>query len=636
MALSPEPPPPSAQKTNPTPFPRYKPPDPIFPPNFSWDDAAFRPETFLDSFESDYGGRQLELRNKIVENLRGPLTFQHQCQFQSWNVRVARGVTPIHFQSAVSLVTAALDRGYYPNEAEPLLSTAEWAELACAVVAAAGRGYARTHNEENAACIYAARFSSRDTVPEKSKLSFDSLFHRLGATAEALQTYVEGDEQVASWLPGIEEETVELYQYLANKHVEEALATWEGLEVSRLANLMLPDLPQQAHEANLSKLQSVASKLGYELVPKTPSQATGTATAPTTAPVAAPRSSSPPHRDDRLHSHPPNIDMNALTAAIQAAMKPLMSRIEAVERASLHASAATPQRTGAATVSDAPRAALAPSARVPQPNQPPNAAAPRATNLHSATPPNTTHHTQDEDWTTVTNKRKRKRGGKKPVPDQANQPLQQIILTPRSYAATAATPPIPQTNKQTPSTPAGGEALLPFTEVTILCFGGSMNDNSERAVRAHQLDAIVREVKASISRAVAKPLPIVAGRWSSGTRSRGNFVFTMRGQIDFATIQKFEHFLVNPFPGGGQLCPNQGWTKLLAHGVPVLDNDDYVFGPDDLLKEVRSIPGLHNAYFSSAPHWVKPIESMASCYSSLTFAFSDPDGTITKQILGNK
>lgn len=163
-----------------------------------------------------------------------------------------------------------------------------------------------------------------------------------------------------------------------------------------------------------------------------------------------------------------------------------------------------------------------------------------------------------------------------------------------------------------------------------------MNDNSERAVRAHQLDAIVREVKASISRAVAKPLPIVAGRWSSGTRSRGNFVFTMRGQIDFATIQKFEHFLVNPFPGGGQLCPNQGWTKLLAHGVPVLDNDDYVFGPDDLLKEVRSIPGLHNAYFSSAPHWVKPIESMASCYSSLTFAFSDPDGTITKQILGNK
>jgi len=97
MDLTPEPPPPSAQKPDPSPFPPHKPPDPVFPPNFSWDDTAFRPEPFLDSFEADYGGRQLELRNKIVENLRGPLTFQHQCQFESWNQRVARGITPIHF-----------------------------------------------------------------------------------------------------------------------------------------------------------------------------------------------------------------------------------------------------------------------------------------------------------------------------------------------------------------------------------------------------------------------------------------------------------------------------------------------------------------------------------------------------------
>jgi hypothetical protein len=110
----------------------------------------------------------------------------------------------------------------------------------------------------------------------------------------------------------------------------------------------------------------------------------------------------------------------------------------------------------------------------------------------------------------------------------------------------------------------------------------------------------------------------------------------MRGQVDFATIQKFECFLIGPFLGGGQLCPNQGWTKLLVHGVLVLDNNNFIFGSDDLLMEVQSIPGLHNAYFSSPLHWVKPLERMGSCYFSLMFAFSDSDGTITKQILGNK
>ncbi len=46
--------------------------------------------------------------------------------------------------------------------------------------------------------------------------------------------------------------------------------------------------------------------------------------------------------------------------------------------------------------------------------------------------------------------------------------------------------------------------------------------------------------------------------------------------------------------------------------------------------------GLHNVYFSSAPHWVKPVDQMKSCYSSFAFAFSDPDGLITKQLFSNK
>jgi hypothetical protein len=139
-----------------------------------------------------------------------------------------------------------------------------------------------------------------------------------------------------------------------------------------------------------------------------------------------------------------------------------------------------------------------------------------------------------------------------------------------------------------------------------------------------------------MARAVAKPLPIISGRWSSGAQSKGNFIFTMCGQIDFAFIQTFEHLLTRPFPGGGQLCPNQGWTKLLAHSVPTMNNNYRIFGPGELLQEVRTMQGLQSVYFSSPPRWIKPVEQIQYGYTLLTFAFSDPDGLTTKQLLKDR
>ena len=105
---------------------------------------AFHPVTFLDSYKTDHKREQLEIHKKLVTNLRGPLTFHHQGQYQSWNQVVSGGITPGQFRAALSLVSAALDRGYHsPNPTiETLLSTSDWVALACTVVAAAGRGYA--------------------------------------------------------------------------------------------------------------------------------------------------------------------------------------------------------------------------------------------------------------------------------------------------------------------------------------------------------------------------------------------------------------------------------------------------------------------------------------------------------------
>ena len=203
----------------------------------------------------------------MVENLCGPLTFHHNCQFQSWNQTAAEGVTSAHFRAAALLVIATLDHGYFRNKTEPLLAAPEWAELACAVVAATGRGYTHSHKADDPDGPYTDRLAGFDTATDNSKFPFDTLFHRLGATAKALQTYVEGDDQVANWLRDTEDETIDLLWSLAVKHVEEALTTWESLEVTCIANLMLPYLLQQAKETNFTKLQHLALEMGFELTP---------------------------------------------------------------------------------------------------------------------------------------------------------------------------------------------------------------------------------------------------------------------------------------------------------------------------------------------------------------------------------
>ncbi len=73
----------------------------------------------------------------------------------------------------------------------------EWAALACAIMVAIGRGYAWSHDESMEESLSAAWAHCQDIALDPSNFYYDSLFHRLLALVEALQTYVEGDDQVA-------------------------------------------------------------------------------------------------------------------------------------------------------------------------------------------------------------------------------------------------------------------------------------------------------------------------------------------------------------------------------------------------------------------------------------------------------
>jgi hypothetical protein len=61
-----------------------------------------------------------------------------------------------------------------------------------------------------------------------------------------------------------------------------------------------------------------------------------------------------------------------------------------------------------------------------------------------------------------------------------------------------------------------------------------------------------------MAKAVAKPIPLRAGRWSVHPRSKGNFVYSFDGHIPFDVISSYEHILLRPFQGTGQLCPSLG------------------------------------------------------------------------------
>ena len=101
---------------------------------------------------------------------------------------------------------------------------------------------------------------------------------------------------------------------------------------------------------------------------------------------------------------------------------------------------------------------------------------------------------------------------------------------------------------------------------------------------------------------VNNPICIIAGHWSINSKSRGNFVYTLAGEVPFALVQSYKCLLLVPFPGSSQLCPSLRWTRLLAHGVPIMD--DQVFGLDTLLKEVWTLPGLENIFFTLVSQWV--------------------------------
>ncbi|KAN0105488.1 hypothetical protein V8E52_010982 [Russula decolorans] len=549
MEPSPEPPPPNPNPNETTPISADLPPDTppkrtVFRVTFPDPDPIRAvPKDYFPSRES-LGTYVGQLKEELQTLVQGPLDFRLASFLSSWKGSNL-GVRETEFENAAHLTIAVLDAGPYPtSKITPPLEAEDWGTLASACLAAIARGFSRPLTEATRK-TYTAFWEGIEDNPQRKlddgeNSAFHSLLQRLKATTQHLDMHINADET----------DGLRRWTSTSRKEIEEAARCAALAELTVRQQQLEEDLKRTILERNVELFRTTANTLGLTIgdptttphsrpIPSTGGKCTLSGSAP--HPTRAPQPPSLPSIPDIPLPQVPSLDVVTLTAAVQTAMQPFMARLAAIESL-----AATKNLTRTETTAPRLNQVQADKQARPLAGQP--ASDPNLTDSQPHPP---------EDWVQATSKRKR---GKKGKLDQANPTLQQINLTPRSYATvTGATVATAATSQVTAQPPAQNQLTLlanpppAFTEITVVRQGGSMDFRKEQATQIRKPDAIVREVRANMTRAVAKPLPIIAGRWSSGTRSRGNFVFTMRGQVDFAFIQTFEHFLTGPFPGGGQL-----------------------------------------------------------------------------------
>jgi len=623
--------------------PPEKPPDPsismLFPENTQYrvPDNPFRGE--LPKMRNREHKEALE---DALVGIRAPFLFSTESPIEFNGANVGIDMSTETFNAAMTTVIAAIERGYHPTRDPTPLGASEWARLSCAMLAAVGRGYHRQYSIEKEGTLDKIRAETIDPNPLPKN---PTLFHRLAAIADDIGTHVGVDQDgYQDWYHIQKEEFNRKATKAAAAEVDEKWLSWKAKNLDMLAQQSEKEITAQARKNGIDYFIATGQRLGLHITRDTAITSTfqppttgkkrtasgslpGQGSVPTEmrkalsaeshemSPIVPCEKTTPPEsgKGDTL-----NLDTimtvikAAIGLAIQSAMAPYAAKITALEKAT------TPVPNGNVNPITAQEF---PTHRGIE------------TSAWATADPGQSTNTQGEDFIPVMrNERGKKAKNKVSTNVPALAKAQKAIPAPVSYAGIAATQ--ADITKKNPS-PSKQLAHVPtITEVTVLRAGGFLDTNLEQRVRARAADAIVREVTLKMAKTVARPVPLKAGRWSIHPRSKGNFVYSFDGNVPFDIISTYEHILLAPFGGSGKLSPSMGWTRLLAHGVPVWDDIEWkTFGPEDLLQGVKAIPSLKKAHFAMPPRWLKPVDSIESNYSTITFAISDPDGTIANKLL---
>jgi hypothetical protein len=134
---------------------------------------------------------------------------------------------------------------------------------------------------------------------------------------------------------------------------------------------------------------------------------------------------------------------------------------------------------------------------------------------------------------------------------------------------------------------------------------------------------VTQQIRASL-RASKSPLILLSGCWSTASK----FVLTFAGLITFSDILKETEMLTQPFPGA-TLVPSTGLSKVSFNRVPTRDPDaNKCFTAQQLLSKVKWNPLCTDLQFMLQPCWMQPTQPEMGPFSSISFAFLDPDSSI--------
>ena len=587
------------------------------------------------------------------------------------------------FINSAKLIISTLQGGpLAPAEPTPnLLGAADWADLSSALLAAIGRGYNLQYDKDQAHPTLKKEWAE---APDPSPLGtkYPTLFHRLSATADSLNDQLlidcQGDAcTIDGWIA--EAKTAILREETQNikAQLREDWHRWRANEIASRAAAQEKEIAEAVQMRNAGYFLRAATELGLRPPPPAPApphaprgvKRTASSPAPSTEPATPRKQKTNPPREAKnapamaatrgRTANPPATPTRWADPSPTPQPKKAVLNLSPKVTLNLGPTVSTANGPGtgqldAATITAAIHAAVGPAIHL--------AMAPLATRIaaleRSSMPPPTakvSHHpsageqltqygnalpqsnpvTQAEGNFTMVSRTGKGRGAKGkanivgPEPERTRQAAPP--LSSYAGAATAATNlPQPPTLKKSANLPPV------ITEVTVLRTGGLTDTHKEMQIRNRAADAIVREVRLKMAKITANPIRLRAGRWSISPRSKGNFVFSFDGNIPFDIIKSYEHILLSPLGDAGVLCPSMGWTRFLANGVPVYDEEDLPFDPGALLEEVRSLPGMKKVFFAMHPRWLTHPERIYTPYSSITFAISDPDGSISSTLINNR
>lgn len=624
--------------------------DPITPPETNPDEE----ETYSCELLSDERIWKQQYRS-ISRDLVGPafsIDFDRIAGGDKWN--------PNDSQLAFKVVEAVLRYGPHTDDHKTLASHDTWIAILFNLLRAATIGLMRTTaytSKENMAMLWELREAF---PPPKFQSSKDGkgAWYNIAILCAELAGYIPAAVEV--------EDTQYLYRSSyektareeAEREVEEFMANWKKATILKAQSDFQSTIAEEARSGNKAFFLAKAQELGLVLVepgegwtaPRTlttPGSPPNHQPAPT-SPMATPRRNprrgtrepSPTPRPRTRKTAPPEpapVDpardaftalvetltskLDAVSSKVESSLAGVLNRVDALERQNMPPPLAPTPPVNTRRESRAARREGLTVAMDAQPNQETDArtnlAAENRPSLlppgrRAALPQATPSLATEDDFVQVG------RNGK----------------AARSYAttaATSATSTLPKHNR-IPGQANPLSAAPTLSEVTVVRHGGKLTSEEEKTFRARAPDVIARTVISAI-RAAAPGHPAIprSGRW--GFHSKGNFIFTFSGQVTPEQVQQVEPYLMEPFPDG-ELVINHGWSRVMLKMVPVYDAYDHPAGPNELEAEVRrAVPALAKKPFAQRPKWLLGVDRIWGGYSSVTFAFSDPDRSITRDIL---